>query len=133
MIPRFKHILIPVDLTPKNMSALEIAVENRDRVSLLHVTGKIELADEQPDAETAAFYEKLRLRFMTELEAMSQRFSEAGVDVETKVSRRLYVFAHNNLRLILALQTGAVTDMCVYLWAGAYNDGETPALSPPHT
>ena len=74
MIPRFKHILIPVDLTPKNMSALEIAVENRDRVSLLHVTEKIELADEQPDAETAAFYEKLRLRFMTELEAMSQRF-----------------------------------------------------------
>jgi hypothetical protein len=121
MIPRFKHILIPVDLTPKNMSALEIAVENRDRVSLLHVTGKIELADEQPDAETAAFYEKLRLRFMTELEAMSQRFSEAGVDVETKVSRRLYVFAHNNLRLILALQTGAVTDMYVYLWAGAYS------------
>lgn len=89
MIPRFKHILIPVDLTPKNKSALEVAfemaVENKARVSLLHVTEKIELPDEQPDAETAAFYEKLRLRFMTELEAMSQRFSEAGVDVETKV------------------------------------------------
>lgn len=89
MIPRFKHILIPVDLTPKNKSALEIAfemaVENKAKVSLLHVTEKIELPDEQPDADTAAFYEKLRQRFMTELESMSQRFSAAGVDVEAKV------------------------------------------------
>ena len=49
------------------------------------------------------------------------------------VSRRLYVFAHNNLRLILALETGAVTDMCVYLWAGAYFKMRTdglPALNP---
>jgi hypothetical protein len=55
-----------------------------------------------------------------------------------QVSRRLYVFAHNNLRLILALLTGAVTDMCVYLWAGAYQDGrqreagcDDPGVLPP--
>jgi len=27
MIPRFNHILVPVDLNPKNKSALEIAFE----------------------------------------------------------------------------------------------------------
>ena len=89
MIPRFKHLLVPVDLTPRNKQALEIAfemaVENKARVSLLHVTEKIELADEQPDVETAAFYERLRIRYMTELESMSQRFSDVGIDVETKV------------------------------------------------
>ncbi len=89
MIPRFKHLLVPVDLTPRNKPALEIAfemaVENKARVSLLHVTEKIELADEQPDVETAAFYERLRIRYMTELESMSQRFSDVGIDVETKV------------------------------------------------
>ena len=89
MNPRFKHILIPVDLTPRNKPALEIAfemaVENKARVSLLHVTEKIELAGEQPDTETAAFYERLRVRYMTELKAMSQRFSQVGLKVETKV------------------------------------------------
>ncbi|MFY9255922.1 MAG: universal stress protein [Fuerstiella sp.] len=89
MIPRFKHILVPVDLTPKNRAALEIAfelaVENKARVSLLHVTEKIELPGEEPDDESRVFYEKIRLRFMTELETMSQRFAEARVEVETKV------------------------------------------------
>jgi nucleotide-binding universal stress UspA family protein len=89
MIPRFKHILVPVDLTPKNKSALEIAfelaVENKAKVSLLHVTESIELNGEQPDEETAAFYEKMRRRYMTELESMAQRFAEAGVEIETKV------------------------------------------------
>ena len=55
MIPRFKHILVPVYLTPKNRAALEIAfelaVENKARVSLLHVTEKIELPGEEPDDE----------------------------------------------------------------------------------
>lgn len=89
MIPRFKHILVPVDLTPKNKAALEIAfelaVENKACVSLLHVTETIELLGEEPDDDSRAFYEKIKLRFMTELETMSQRFSGAGVDIETKV------------------------------------------------
>ena len=37
-----------------------------------------------------------------------------------QVSRRLYVFAHNDLRISLAVQTVAVIEMCDYLWAGAY-------------
>lgn len=89
MIPRFQHILVPVDLTPRNKAALdiafELAVENKARVSLLHVTETIEKSGEHPDAETQSFYERLQQRFMTELEATSQRFAAAGVEVETKV------------------------------------------------
>jgi hypothetical protein len=35
------------------------------------------------------------------------------------VSIRLYVFAHNNLRIILTLSTGWSFIICDYLWAGA--------------
>lgn len=88
MLPRFQHILIPVDLTPKNLSALDIAFElaadNKARVSLLHVTQTIDPIDQKPDDETSAFYDKIRQRVMTELESLSQRFSDAKLDVETK-------------------------------------------------
>lgn len=89
MLPRFQHILVPVDLAAKNRAALdiafELAVENKAKVSLLHVIEKIERSGEQPYSEVGAFYQKLQGRFMTELEAMSQRFSAAGVEVEAKV------------------------------------------------
>lgn len=89
MLPRFQHILVPVDLTPKNRAALdiafELAVENKARVSLLHVTETIDPHGQEPDEETRVFYEKLQARVMTEIEALAQRFSDARVDVETKV------------------------------------------------
>lgn len=89
MIPRFKHVLVPLDLAPRNKAALEIAfevaLENKAKVSLLHVTERIEFPGEEPDKEMLAFYENIRQRYMAELESISQRFSDAGVDVETKV------------------------------------------------
>ena len=46
MVPRFHHILVPLDLTSKNDAALniafEVAVQNKAAVSLLHVVQKIE-------------------------------------------------------------------------------------------
>jgi hypothetical protein len=42
------------------------------------------------------------------------------------VSRRLYVFAHNDLRISIAVQTVAVIEMCDYLWAGAQVDDAVP-------
>ena len=89
MLPRFKHILVPLDLTAKNKAALdiafELAVENKARVSLLHVTQAIEPVDQAPDAETVAFYNRVQQRVTTELETLAQRFEAANLDVEVKV------------------------------------------------
>jgi len=89
MLPRFQHILVPVDLTPKNRVALDIAFElatdNKARVSLLRVTQTINTADESPDDETLAFYDRLQQRVRDDLESLSQRFSDAGLAVEVKV------------------------------------------------
>jgi universal stress protein A len=86
MLQRFQHILIPVDFTEKNLSALEIAVDiavaNHARVTLLHV---IETIDVESDAEMEQFYAKLQLRADSELERLSQRFVAAGVAVDRKM------------------------------------------------
>ncbi len=41
MIPRFQHILVPLDFTEKNLAALNIAfdlaIANHARVTLLHI------------------------------------------------------------------------------------------------
>ena len=86
MIPRFKHILIPLDFTEKNLEALNIAfdlaVVNRARVTLLHV---VEQISGEADEELAAFYARLRVRAETELESRSQRFDEVGIVVDCKI------------------------------------------------
>lgn len=93
MIPRFQHLLIPLDFTEKNRAALdiafEIAVQNRARTTLLHV---IETIDGAADAELQSFYAKLQQRSQTELESAAQRFSQAGLTVDTKIrfGRRLH-------------------------------------------
>lgn len=86
MLPRFKHLLIPLDFTEKNRSALdigfEIAVQNAARVTLLHVIETIAGPD---DAELKQFYDQLQTRAETELEARAQRFAEAGLAVDRKI------------------------------------------------
>ncbi len=87
MLPRFRHLLIPLDFSRKNMAALDIAFEiaevNAARVTLLHVIERIDEAAE--DQESAAFYERLRQRADDELESRCQRFVEAGLSAEYKV------------------------------------------------
>lgn len=86
MIPRFSHILVPLDFTPKNRAALEIALEiavdNRARVTLLHV---IEVIENLGDNDLADFYQRLQTRADSELESRAQPFSDAALDVEQKV------------------------------------------------
>lgn len=92
MIPRFQHILIPLDFTEKNIPALDIAFElavaNRARVTLLHV---IETIDIPADDELDQFYAKLQARADAELERLSQRFTTGGLATDRKIrfGRRL--------------------------------------------
>ncbi len=89
MVPRFHHILVPLDLTSKNDAALniafELAVQNKAAVSLLHVVQKIETGGELPDDETSEFYNQLRQRAASELERFSQRFLDAEKACEVKI------------------------------------------------
>lgn len=86
MLPRFHHILVPLDFTEKNRLALdtafEIAAQNKARVTLLHVIEAIEGGE---DAELREFFNRLQLRAEAELESRAQRFSEAGLAVDRKV------------------------------------------------
>lgn len=88
MLPRFEHILIPIDFSAKNRAALEITFEmaqqNQARTSLLHVVEQIDVAADG-DEELDRFYEQLVKRADTDLEALAQRFSGSGLDVEQKV------------------------------------------------
>mgnify|MGYP002622595142 CR=1 FL=1 len=92
MLPRFQHILVPLDFSSKNLTALDVAFElasqNRARTSLLHIVERIETStetEEPIDRELEEFYAQLEARARTELESLSQRFDAAGLDVEYKV------------------------------------------------
>jgi universal stress protein A len=89
MLPRFNHILLPVDVAHRNKTALdiafELAVENKARVTLLHVIQAIDSEGEEPDRETKAFYEHLQQRMESDMDGMAQRFRDADVDVAVKV------------------------------------------------
>lgn len=86
MIPRFRHILLPVDFAEKNWKALdvafEIAIHDQTVVSLLHVIEKI---DSNDDPTISDFYQRLEERASLELDTMGQRFEDAGVAVNRKV------------------------------------------------
>ncbi|HLJ12815.1 MAG TPA: universal stress protein [Planctomycetaceae bacterium] len=86
MLPRFQHILVPIDFTEKNLAALDIAfdlaVGNRARVTLLHV---IETVNIETDAELEQFYARLQTRADSELERAAERFVAAGVSIDRKI------------------------------------------------
>lgn len=86
MLPRFRHILVPLDFTEKNQAALDIAFEmavaNQSRVTLLHVIEQIDLPD---DDEVDEFNDQLRQRADKELELSGQRFAEANVPIDWKI------------------------------------------------
>lgn len=87
MLPRFKHLLVPLDFTEKNRAALdvafEIAAQNKARVTLLHVIETIQGAEE--DDELRAFFDRLRKRAEAELESSAQQFEAAGLSVDRKI------------------------------------------------
>lgn len=89
MLPRFSHLLVPVDLTSRNSAALEIAfelaVENKASVSLLHVIQTIDSGNEPADSETQKFYDHLHERVASDMDRIAQRFQDAGLKVESKI------------------------------------------------
>ncbi|MEZ6063481.1 MAG: universal stress protein [Planctomycetaceae bacterium] len=98
MQPRFTHILVPVDFSPGNRSALDVAfelsVDNKARVSLLHVIEAIDTGDE-PDEELRAFYDRMETRAWTEMDALAQRFTQAGqaIDQKVRTGKRAHVIS----------------------------------------
>ena len=86
MQQRFRHIMVPVDFTEKNLLARDIAfdlaVTSRARLTLLHV---VEQLDVESDEELEQFYLRLEERARSELDHMSQRFLEAGLAVDCKI------------------------------------------------
>lgn len=87
MIPRFTHIVVPLDFKPNNQHALDVAFEvassNEAKVTLAHVIER--LGGDAEDEEIEEFYERLRVRADAELEFRSQRFEEFGIKVDRKV------------------------------------------------
>jgi universal stress protein A len=86
MLTQFRHILVPLDFTPKNQSALEIALElanqNDASVTLLHV---IETIENVEGAELAVFYTRLAARAEAELANRAHSFERAGISVDRKI------------------------------------------------
>ncbi len=126
MRPRFQHILVPIDFTQKNVAALDIAFDlasqNRARTTLLHVVESIESEpDDDDDEELREFYQQLGQRATTDLEGMSQRFSEAGLDVEFKV------WVGNRVQEIVRCITEREVDLVVL--SSHPIDAERPAQS----
>ncbi|HTI49742.1 MAG TPA: universal stress protein [Planctomycetaceae bacterium] len=96
MLPRFRHLLAPLDFTEKNRSALdlalEIAVQNKARVTLLHVIETVEGVD---DADMRPFFDRLERRAESELELRSQPFAAAGIAVDRKIR-----FGHRTAEIV---------------------------------
>ncbi|MBL8849608.1 MAG: universal stress protein [Planctomycetaceae bacterium] len=91
MESRFRHILVPVDLSSKNIAAVELALEMAAgcgaRTTLFHVVERIEPDndDDADDEELRTFYEDLEKRAAHELQDVALRFSRAGLAVESHV------------------------------------------------
>lgn len=117
MLPRFRHLLLPLDFTPKNQAALEIgfeiAVREPASVTLLHVVETIHREAEQPDEELQAFYQRLEHQALAELDSRAQRFADAGVRVSQRVrfgprAARIVQFADEHAIDLIIMSSHAV-------------------------
>lgn len=82
----FRRILVPVDLTPKNEAAVEmargLALASGGQVTLLHVIETLDL----PFDELEDFYLKLEEEAGRSLASLGRRLEEAGVSVRQHVT-----------------------------------------------
>src|SRR5512140_142838 len=83
----FRHILVPVDLTPKNRRAVRMAARlattGATRVTLLHV---IELIPGIPFDELKNFYSKLEKTAQREMAELARPVEKKKVPLEIAVS-----------------------------------------------
>ena len=82
----YKRIMVPVDLTDKNASALAIAAkfarQNRGRVILVHV---IETVRNIPLREMKNFYKRLEKGAKQKMTALANRLDEEEIPVEQEI------------------------------------------------
>lgn len=81
----FKKILVPVDFTDKNLSALDrthqLAKWSHGTVTLIHVIEKVENI---PEEELKEFYHKLEKNAQHKMKEYTRTFSEHGIPVIEK-------------------------------------------------
>ena len=82
----FKHILVPIDLSDQNArtlrTALELAISNRARVTLLHVVHHVAKI---PFREMRAFYQRLVTTSKRRLGRAAAPFLVKGLAVRSEV------------------------------------------------
>ena len=82
----FKHILVPIDLSDRNArnlkAALDLAISNRARVTLLHVVHHVAKI---PFKEMQAFYRGLVVTSKRRLERAAAPFVAKGLAVRSEV------------------------------------------------
>lgn len=82
----FQKILVPVDFTPKNEAALEMAVELARRsggeITLLHVIETLDL----PEEEVRDFYERLEAEAEEKMGHLSSRLRGQGAAVLQRIA-----------------------------------------------
>jgi len=83
----FKRILVPIDLSDRNMRTLDVALElargNSALVTLCHV---IQSVRDVPSAELRKFYRRLEATSAGTLARVAKRFTAREVAVDTVVS-----------------------------------------------
>jgi nucleotide-binding universal stress UspA family protein len=83
----FRHIIVPVDLTPKNsravLMAARLASPGATSVTLLHV---IELIRGIPFEELKTFYQKLENTARREMTLLGKKLGARGIRIEIAVS-----------------------------------------------
>ena len=83
----FKNILVPTDLSPKSVKALEIAIrmaeKNDCRITLLHV---VETIEDEEDGEFRSFYEKLAYRAQNKMEKMARQFNTEDITLHYEIT-----------------------------------------------
>ncbi len=89
----FKHILVPSDLTQRNRKAMDIAVnmalENKATVTLLHVIETVEGADSD---DFKKFYKQLGARAGKTIDKLISEYAREGLSIEKQIiyGRRVY-------------------------------------------
>ncbi|HWP46623.1 MAG TPA: universal stress protein [Candidatus Limnocylindrales bacterium] len=82
----FQRIMVPVDLTDKNIVALniaaQIAAQNKASITLLHV---IETIPDLSFEELQEFYRNLEKKAMNKMNELAERLLEKGLTVHQKV------------------------------------------------
>jgi nucleotide-binding universal stress UspA family protein len=92
----FQRLLVPVDLTEKSMSAVDVAFDlarrSKGKVTLLHVIETIEHVrfDEMKD-----LYRQLENSARKGLQEFSERFEAAGIEVD-----RLVTYGHRTRGIV---------------------------------